>query len=384
MKPYHISFGNLKRRKGKAFLLCTGLSIGIAMVIAMIEITYRMKANIERKIDEYGANIIITPRSEGLNLVYGGIQVTDTSYSVEELKDSEISRIWTIKNNRNISAVAPKVIGTYKIGDISYLLVGIDFESEFLIKRWWHLEGKRPVSTDEIVVGDTVAKRLSLIPHSKLNIAGENFNVSAVLYENASQDDISIFMDIKTAQRVLKKDGRISMIEVSALCSECPIEDIVAQIGEKLPLAKVTPVRQAMTLRMQTVEQLMKFSIAVSIVVIIIGSLVVFVSMLSSVNERTKEIGILRAIGFRQSHIIKVIMTEASIISLLSGMIGWTAGSLSVSFLAPQMLGISGITFKPVMLMLATGIALFTGLLSSLYPAIKASKIEPLEALRYI
>jgi putative ABC transport system permease protein len=384
MKLHNISLGNLKRRKGKAFLLCIGLTIGVAVVVAMTGITSKMKLDVERKIDEYGANIIVAPKSEEMSLIYGGVQVTDTSYGVEELKDSDVLKIWTIKNNKNISSAAPKIIGSYKISDVSYLIVGVDFDSEFLIKKWWKWEGEKPDSEYDIVLGATAASRLKLSPGSKISIADKDFVVSSILYENASQDDISIFMNMKTAQQILKKEGRVSMIEVSALCIGCPIEDMVAQISEKLPHAKVTPVRQAMTLRMQTVNQLMRFSIAVSIVVIIIGSLIVFISMTSSVNERTKEIGIFRAIGFRRSHIIMIIMTEAFIISLLSGMAGWATGSLSVSLLAPQMLGIEGIFYEPAMLALSVGITLLMGLLSSIYPALKAAKLEPLEALRYI
>lgn len=384
MRLSRISFGNLKQRKGKTILLVAGLSIGVATVVSMMGITFQMKADMERKLDEYGANIIVTPKTESLSLSYGGVGVTDTSYDVEELRDTDAILIKSIKNSQNISVVAPKVIGTYKIKDRSYLIVGVDFPSEFLIKKWWMVKGERAGSTDEIILGSASAKALGIDVNSKLTLNNKDYVVKGVLEENVSQDDIAIFMDIKEAQRLLKKEGRLTMVEVSALCSGCPIEDIVAQIGEKLPHAKVSAVRQAMILRMQTVEQFIRFSIAVSVVVLVVGALIVFVSMMSSVNERTKEIGVLRAIGFRKSHIIKVILIEAFFVSLISGLGGWVLGGLSVSFLAPAIMGIKGLVFDPRMMALASVIALFVGMGSSVYPAMKASRLEPFEALRYI
>jgi putative ABC transport system permease protein len=384
MKLAHISFGNLKRRKGKAALLVAGLSIGVALVVALVGITSQMKADVERKLDEYGANILIVPKTEKLSLSYGGVSITDTSYDVQELRESDADIIMTIPNKKNISAVAPKVIGTQKIKDLSYLVSGVDFSAELLIKKWWQVEGAAPESPNEVLLGSRVSEAVGLKAGDRLSMKGSEYLVAGVLGENASQDDITVFMNIQEARRLLGKEGMTSMIEVSALCSDCPIDDIVAQISEKLPHAKVSPVRQAMTLKMQTVDQVMKFSIAVSLVVLLIGSFIVFISLLSSVNERTKEIGVLRAIGYRRSHVVKIILIEAFVVSFLAGLIGWAGGSFTSGFLAPEGMVLSGLAFNPLTIVSAVLISLCIGMLSSIYPAVKASNLEPSEALRYI
>ncbi len=112
----------------------------------------------------------------------------------------------------------------------------------------------------------------------------------------------------------------MSLIEVSALCKDCPIGDIVAEISERLPHAKVSAIQQSVRARTETVERLTRFSAAVSAVVLGIGALMIFTTMMGSVVERTKEIGVLRAIGFRRAHIVKGLMIEVGLISVAGGL----------------------------------------------------------------
>ena len=116
------------------------------------------------------------------------------------------------------------------------------------------------------------------------------------------------------------------MVEVAALCKDCPIESMVKQISDVLPNARVMAIQQVVKSRMEALAQLKKFSYGISGIILLIGSLVVMVTMMGSVRERTKEIGIFRAIGYRKGHIMRIVFTEAAIVSGLAGIIGYWLG----------------------------------------------------------
>jgi len=301
------------------------------------------------------------------------------------LTSADVASIRTIKNKENISTVAPKLLSPVEVGGTRALLVGVDFQQELKLKKWWSWEGERPEGTDQIIVGQEAAGRLKAMPGSTLEILGKQFTVAAVLNATGGQDDSLLYADLGTVQTLLNKPGKVSLVEVSALCSTCPIEQIVEQIGEQIPGAKVTALAQVMKSREQTVDQLANFSLAVSVVVLLVGGLVVLTTMMSSVNERTREIGIFRAVGFRKSHIVRIILMEALLLSLASGLVGWVIGTLGSSVIAEQVANLDvGVSWDPVLAGEALGLALLVGIAGSLYPAIRASALDPAEALRSI
>jgi len=253
------------------------------------------------------------------------------------------------------------------------------------LKRWWSFEGKEPQGPDQLIVGQEAAHRLKVGPGSDLEILGRQFTVAAVLNPLGSQEDGLIYADLGAVQGLLGKPGRISLIEVGALCSTCPIDQIVEQISEKLPGSKVTALAQVMKSREQTIDQLGNFSLAVSGLVLLVGGLVVLTTMMSSVNERTREIGIFRAVGFRKSHVVRIVLMEALLLSLLSGLVGWAVGTAGSSLVASQVAKLEvSVSWDPLLAAAALGLALLVGFAGSIYPALRASSLDPAEALRSI
>jgi putative ABC transport system permease protein len=171
---------------------------------------------------------------------------------------------------------------------------------------------------------------------------------------------------------------------VAALCKDCPIDDMVRQIAEVLPGAKVMAIQQVVKSRMEMLAQFSHFSYGISGVILFIGGLVVLVTMMGSVRERTDEIGIFRAIGFRRSHIMRIVFLEAGIISGLAGIIGYGLGlgcaQAALSFLSESHGG--HVPFNPELAIGSLVLALALGLAASAYPAAMAARLDPNEALR--
>ena len=419
MRISTIAFANLKRRKGKAIFLAIGIAIGIGTAVALMSLSSSVREEIGVQLDRFGANIVVLPRSNSLSLDYGGVSVSGVSFDVHQLTNEDVKKVLEIPYSDRLSLISPKFLAAVDVGAQQVLIAGVDFKSELVLKRWWHITGQQPESDEDVLVGYEVARALSIIEpdaearaqsvssmpdmldmqsHSgaagqhpfrvvkdRVQITGREHRVAGVLAPTGGPDDRIIFGSLGHVQSLLNKPDQLSLIEMSALCKDCPVEDIVAQISEKLPHAKVSAIQQSVKARTETVERLTRFSAAVAAIVLAIGALMVFTTMMGSVIERTKEIGVLRAIGFRKAHIIKGLVIEVTVISVAGGLLGWAAGMLA-SWLALPYFAETGIGFEvqPALAMVAVVAAVLIGIASSFYPIIRASRLDPSEAVRYV
>ncbi len=379
----NIVLRSLLRRKGKAAFVLAGIVLGVSTVIGIISYVEAMTHDINHKLEKYGANILIVPKTENLNLTYGGLSLGGVSFEMEEIREKDLEQVSSIKNSKNIAALGPLVLGVARVDSHKVLMAGVNFQSAGILKPWWKVEGVLP-GEDAVILGAEAARVLKLEIGNRLNVNNKDLVVSGILKTTGSQDDQLIFTRLATAQTIFGKSGRVSMAEVAALCKDCPIEDMVRQISDALPGAKVMAIQQVVKSRMETLSQFKKFSYGISGVILFIGSMVVLVTMMGSVRERTDEIGIFRAIGFRKRHIMKIVFMEAAILSGLAGITGYFLG-LGATKAAITLFSESHSGNLPFSFELAASalmIALAVGLISSAYPAFMAARLDPNDALR--
>jgi putative ABC transport system permease protein len=373
----------LLRRKGKAAFVLAGIVLGVSTVIGIISYVEAMTNDINHKLEKYGANILIVPKTENLNLTYGGLSLGGVSFEMAEIHEKDLEQVSNIKNSKNIAALGPLVLGVARVGSHRVLMAGVNFQSVGILKPWWKVEGVLP-GEDAVILGAEAARVLKMEIGSRLKVNNKDLVVSGILKTTGSQDDQLIFTRLDTAQTIFGKSGRVSMAEVAALCKDCPIEDMVKQLSDALPGAKVMAIQQVVKGRMETLAQFKKFSYGISGVILFIGSMVVLVTMMGSVRERTDEIGIFRAIGFRKRHIMKIVFMEAAILSGLAGITGYFLGfGATKAALALFSESHSGnVPFSFELVASALMIALAVGLISSAYPAFMATRLDPNDALR--
>jgi putative ABC transport system permease protein len=409
MRVSTLAFANLRRRKAKALFLMAGISIGIGTIVALLSLSSSIQEEIGAQLDRFGANIVIVPQSNRLALDYGGVSVPGVEFDVQQLHNEDIESIRQIRYRDRLSVIAPKVVSTADAEGQQVLLAGVDFKNELKLRRWWKITGAKPQTEQDVLLGYEAARGLAVIRlessathksehhaspddgapftliRTEVTVAGQPHRVSGVIAPTGGPEDRMIFGSLQHVQTLTNRQNQINVIEVSALCKGCPVEDIVAQIQEKLPNAKVSAIQQAVKTRAEMVSRLAKFSASVSVIVLIIGGLMIFTTMMGSVVERTREIGVLRAIGFRRKHIVAGLLIEVIAISALGGYFGWAAGIVA-SWAALPYFSEAGVErqLHPALLGMAILSALLIASISSIYPALRASRLDPSEAVRSI
>ena len=386
MRLHTVALANLRRRPSRAAFLVAGLLVGIATVVTLLTMSRALTVQAQNQLETYGANIVVAPRTDDLSLSYGGVALGGVRLQARDLREKDLARIGTIPNSKNVAIVAPELLGAVDVKGRQTLLLGVRPEAEFELKKWWSLDGRPPAAGDELVAGATAARRLGLRVGDTVALDGRDFRVTGVLRPTGSQDDGLLVVRLDAAQALLEKPDKVTMVQVAALCSDCPVEEIAVQLQDALPGTQVTAMQQVTKNRMHALGVFRTFSYVIAAVIIGIEALVVFVTMMGSVNARTREIGIFRALGFRRSHVTLLVLLEAAVASVVAGVLGYLAGMGAGHLLLPffaEGLNVT-VSWAPPLAAGAVLLAVLIGCLGSLYPALHASRLDPTVALRSI
>lgn len=378
-----IPIKHISRKPFRSLLLTLVFSIGILSVVALNYVSKTVGENFEKKLINFGANILVYPKTDSLSLSYGGFNLGNLFYEVKYLKEDEVvNKIKNIEFKKNISVIAPKLIVPIKVDRKNAGVVGVIWEEELSIKSYWNLE-KIPDKENQAIVGYKAAETLGVKKGSKVSLNNGNLEIIDILNETGAEDDNLIFANLRYLQNLTGKRNLVNFVEVAALCSGCPIDEIVYDISQNLPDTDVKALQQVIKQRMFTVKFLEKLALTVSMIILLTACFMIGLFMLASVNERKKEIGILRAIGYSKLNVFFIFSLEALFIGIFSGIVGYLGGYL-ISFKVLKILNIVeeiSLTFSPVQLAFTILSVSVVSTLSAIVPSWKAARIEPSEAL---
>ncbi len=388
-----LAFRSIKERKARSLLTVLGIAVGIAAIVALMSVGFGMEQAITGELTKMADIIAVLPGE-----IRGGKYVEKGSFTDRDVKD--INRIGGIKTVAAMTYDPAEVeyrnkkVPLYVIGGDTKELGEIYLESVGLKEGKWLKENDYKAC----VIGDRIANDYFdevVRVNDKLLINGDKFVVVGVFGKGTmmtAEIDSYIFLTHRAVKEVLKTDD-VSYIMVRVY-EVAEAEEIAAEIEDVInDNHGLDDFANAMTMG-SMIEQIGDiFNIIRGVLVgigaisLVVASIGIMNTMLMAVMERTHEIGVMKAIGAKNRNILFLFLTEAGLVSVVGGVAGCLLGvaaAKGISFGIGARFGVEiAAIVKPEVLLAGVAVALVVGVLSGFYPARKASKMSPVEAVRY-
>ncbi|MEK6937328.1 MAG: ABC transporter permease [Nanoarchaeota archaeon] len=386
-----LALKSITHRKLRSWLTVIGIIIGVAAIISLITASRSLESTIETQFEQFGANRILISAK--------GFQGPGTLAQGLTKEDVE-----TVKKISGFQYVTPGLFRTAEIKNNKEtgftLVAGLeakDFE-EFFLDSGIELSRGRFVQKDEkfvAVVGSRVVEEMfskELRLGNKIEINKKEFKIVGIFEEiGNAQDDNQINIPMEAAREIFNEPEKIDTI-VAQVKSKDNIPQLQKKIEKELERKRDDTNFQVLTAT-QILEQINEvlgviqiFLVGIAAISLIVGAIGIMNSMYTSVLERTKDIGIMKSIGARNSDILKIFLIESGLIGLVGGVIGTilgTAMALIIGSFSKNAGFLLIIKIEPLVLLFGLLFAFFVGVISGILPAIQASKLKPVDALRY-
>jgi putative ABC transport system permease protein len=356
------------RRKNSAVLAIVGIAIGIIVIVALGGITDGLVNTFEDTIHAGGADFQISGKETG-----------DSAYGTNTIDASWTDKIAGVEG---VEDAYPIYVVLTSVGD-DYMntLIGIDPAGTTLADISMKEGRIFEDNADEVILGEIYAEDNDYKVGDSIEIDGEDFEVVGIYETGDSNMAGGAFTSISRVDKLMDEEDSISNIYVKVE-KGADVQTVADRIDEKYgdDITTITSVME-MEQMADMLNMLQASTWAISLLAIVVGGLGIINTMLMSVFERTREIGVLKAVGWSNRKILTMIVGESLVITIVSAIIGSLIGFLACTLLGPQM-GIEPL-FTPKIFIQAFSIAIVVGIVGGIYPALKAVRLPPTEALRY-
>jgi putative ABC transport system permease protein len=418
LKCLKLAFNVLYNRKLRSWLSIIGIVIGVASVISIMALGQGMEKSLEERLGSLGADMItVSPgfsRAGGAQAQFRreGIGEGNSDLTVKNLTNKEVQALKLVSNVDYIQGVVSER------GEIGYLDETISANIKGVDTKVWKniettkLESGRYLSQGDknvVVIGNSIAKgrfKQDIQLNRQITIEGKPFRVVGILAESSgmSSSNSIIFMPIEMARITLEDvgDKEFDSIEIRVKDVNL-IDETLAQIEARLMLVRavsertkdftVSSVKAFQETISETINTASLFLSAIAAISLLVGAVGIANTMFTTVLEKTKDIGIMKSIGAKDKDVLTIFLLNSGMIGLTGGIIGGIFGifgsyMLSIFLIEGLMSGGrmnsgSAALVTPQIVFLVLGLSILIGILSGVIPAYRASKMNPVDALRY-
>jgi ABC-type antimicrobial peptide transport system permease subunit len=359
---------SLWQRSSRTLLtfLAIGLTVGAIMALEAI------MRGVQDDMQEIGAG-------SDAQVVIRQAEIADTSLSAVDERIGE--RIAAMPEVENVSGMMMYAATLPDTGGF-FVMMGYS-PNEYAIRRFEVVEGKPISGNHQVMLGRLMSETMHKAVGESIDLSGYRFRVVGIYESGVGWEELGGVVSLRDAQSFAGRPRKVTLYMVKVK-DPLGAPDLVGRINEQMP-----EVHAALTAdfveQMPDMENADRFFNAISFLAIAVGGLGVLNTMLMSVHERTREIGVLRAVGWGRRPVLTMILKESLILSLLGGGIGILVafGLVGILNVLPYVGGVMEARWQWDVFARAIWVALLLGLIGGLYPAYRATRMQPVEALRY-
>ena len=408
----------LRRQINKRLMIALTIFLGSGLTTSMFAVMMDVSDKVQAELSSFGANIQIVP--QGASIVSDMYDV-DTPTSQGAIREDELGNLKTIFWGHNIEDFAPFLSTTASVDGKDVAVVGTWFNHKVDTKTgedvetgikhmrdWWDVTGAW--ATDEqVMAGSRIATQNGWAPGDTITLtAGDKtYDLTiAGVFQAGSEEDRQLFVPLDIAQEIAGREGDVEKVEVRAIrtpdndlarraardpstlslsewetwyCTAY-VSSIAYQIEESMTNVDASAVRQVADTEGEILGKTQLIMTVVAIFAMVAASLGIANLVTASVIERSKEVGLMKALGARNKNVVATILTETFVVALIGGVLGFVAG-IGLAQLVGQLVFGSGITIRPMLIPVMILIIFVTVIIGCLPSMRYLLKLKPAQVL---
>lgn len=362
---FRLALSNLLQRKMRSAISVLALAVGISLFIVLWGLVNGVLHEFAERIRGIGADITVVRTGSNPLLFGSGVLPYKLGSQLEQIE--------------GVKTVSPVLIWKATIGNAPYNIFGIEPEKfSDLGGELVFLSGRTIESPDEMFIDSRIAGLESLAVGDSLELLGRQFRIAGIVQPGVGT---RIFMPYETLAALTSQQDRVSLFFVSALSPEM-VEDVSSAILSEIKGVETQFMSNIAASMGNYIQALNQFIRAINYTALVISALVILLSMYTTVVERTREIGILKSLGASRGYILSTIMAEAVLLSVLGSVAGIliALGSRNAIEWKFQLITVE---ISSTLLINSVILGVLVGSVGALYPAMWASRQDPIRALGY-